>query len=100
MYHMIIQGHMNKNSNLPPTVKFMYPLLQIHWKYDEMFSTQFAQKIHDNTENGNADTYKWEESHYIYAQLRNDDKKSQIRFNILDDGMVCFFISFSIMIYE
>lgn len=88
------RDHVNNNCKQPPVVKFMYPLLQIHWKYDEMFSTQFAQKIHNNTtEDGNVDTYKWEESHYIYAQLRTDDKKSQLRFNILDDGMVCLYVS-------
>ena len=60
---------------------FMYPLLQIQWKYDEMFETECAcQQV---------ESYKWSESHYIYCQLMTDDRSSHLIFNVLDDGMVC-----------
>eukprot|EP01083_Nonionella_stella_P140405 430520_1 len=49
------------------TAAFMCPLVQIQWKYNQMFETEFKQ------------------SHYLYAQLRSDEKQSDLVFHVMDN---------------
>ena len=67
------------------------PSVQIEWEWDDnVFWTQSARR----DSNGNDGILKWEQSHFVTASLRTDERMADLKFFVVDDGTVCDFVCF------
>ena len=73
----------------------MAPSVQIEWEWDdEVFWTRPGRK------GGGDGAVKWNESHFVAASLRTDDRSGDLKFFMVDDGTVCHFAYFVCFILE
>ncbi|ETO27044.1 hypothetical protein RFI_10086 [Reticulomyxa filosa] len=63
---------------------FNYPVAQIEWKYDELYTSRYATQCRNQP-----GLFSWNEWHFLFINANGDldDRPSNLRFTLIDDEM-------------